>query len=72
MILSENVSLHLSSFINVIADHRLLTPMEYRALHTVFTAYKSKDIAIMDVWLSVYHLRVVTLHIIMQLLQSKN
>ena len=52
-------------------DHRLLTPTEYRALHTVFTAYKSKDIAIMDVWQSVYHERVVTLHIVMQLLHSK-
>lgn len=52
-----------------VADHCLLTPVEYRALHTVFCAYNSKKI--MDVWRSVYHMRVVTFHIVMQLLRSK-
>lgn len=43
--------------------------VDYRALHTVFSTYNSKKI--MDVWQSVYHLRVATLHIITQLLRSK-
>ena len=43
--------------------------MEYRALHAVFSTHNNEEI--MDVWQSVYHLRVVTLHIITQLLQSK-
>ena len=51
-----------------VAEHCLLAPVEYRALHTMFSAYKSKEI--MDVWQSVYHLRVVTLHIITQLLRK--
>ena len=42
-------------------------PMEYQALHVVFTAYNSNEI--MDVWRSVYHLRVATLHIVTKLLQ---
>ena len=61
-----NVLLHI--IILFVAEHCLLTPVEYQALHTVFSAYKSKEI--MDVWQSVYHLRVVTLHIITQLLQK--
>ena len=52
-----------------VADHGLLTPVEYQALDTMFSAYNSKKI--MDVWHSIYHMRVVTLHIVMQLLQSE-
>ena len=43
--------------------------MEYEALHTFFSAYNSKKI--MNVWQSVYHMRVVTLNIVIQLLRSK-
>ena len=53
---------------NFVAEHCLLMPVEYRALHTVFSTYNKK---IMDVWRSVYNLRVVTLHIVTQLLRSK-
>ena len=61
-----NVLLHV--IILFVAEHCLLTPVEYQALHMLFSSYKSKEI--MDVWQSVYHLRVVTLHIITQLLQK--
>ena len=43
--------------------------MEYQALHVVFFAYNNKEI--MDTWQSLYHLRIVTFHIVMLSLRSK-
>ena len=43
--------------------------MEYQALHAVFFAYNKKEI--METWQSLYHLRIITFHIVMLSLQSK-
>ena len=43
--------------------------MEYQALHAVFFTYNNKEI--METWQSLYHLRIVTFHIVMLSLRSK-